>query len=260
MEEVCDTKLPRQLLPRFCVFFICGTVNCSSQRTGCLTTMSGTQVHPTLWSWSPSCSSPRCTLGQCPRRRTCSSTSVHQTDSQRKKDGIASLNLVVFFSHYFVVVDTSDYLQRLWTLYEWGSFLVLKNGGVPTMLPVSLYVGIAVLSATSAIGNICPYVLGQTSYGDGLVHEHTSYFQFFLYTGGFGPVMQIPVMVILMRSWAREQHIGQVLLRSFSIKDARCGVEADRVPVCKNIRPCSKTKTSLSQARAWKLLCNSSMI
>lgn len=108
---------------------------------------------------------------------------VHQTDSQRKKDGIASLNLVVFFSHYFVVVDTSDYLQRLWTVYELGSFLVLKNGGVPNMLPVNLYVGIAVFSATSAIGNICAYVLGQTSCGDGLVHEHTSYFQFFLYTG-----------------------------------------------------------------------------
>ena len=128
------------------------------------------------------------------------------------------------------MLDTSDYLQRLRTVYELGTALTFRV--VPTTLPVNFYAVIAVLSAAMTVANFFAFVLKMR-----FVHEHlpfpaSSFSIDVLFFGGMG----LPVTVSLMRSWAREQHSRLVRLQSFSINNAICSVEADRLPVYKNIQ------------------------
>ena len=48
---------------------------------------------------------------------------IHQTDTERKLDGVAHLGLTMFFSSTMVVPDSESYFNRLWTVYELASCL-----------------------------------------------------------------------------------------------------------------------------------------
>ena len=52
---------------------------------------------------------------------------IHQTDPQIKAEGIANLDIFAARSDKFVILRADDYLERLWTVYEFGSVLLLQN-------------------------------------------------------------------------------------------------------------------------------------
>ena len=61
-------------------------------------------------------------------------TCIHQTDEAVQQRGIENLSMFIFFSWDFVVLFSKSYLQRLWTVYELASQLILQPQGRIVML------------------------------------------------------------------------------------------------------------------------------
>ena len=62
---------------------------------------------------------------------------IHQTDPRLKQEGIAHLGMFLFFSGQLLILQTDDYLERLWTVYEVATFLRLNLKGRLVILPVN---------------------------------------------------------------------------------------------------------------------------
>ena len=84
-----------------------------------------------------------------PPQRPCSSSStirtqdlsgqgVHSPDRPTAQTrGIAHLGMFLFFSGQLLILQTDDYLERLWTVYEVATFLRLNLKGRLVILPVN---------------------------------------------------------------------------------------------------------------------------
>merc|ERR1719401_538142 len=65
-------------------------------------------------------------------------TCIHQTDPEKKRKGISMLAGFLANSSTMLVVYTNEYMQKLWTVYELASFLVLKNQNRMILIPIHL--------------------------------------------------------------------------------------------------------------------------
>ena len=157
---------------------------------------------------------------------------IHQTDTSLKKEGVAHLGLFLFFSGQLVVLETDDYLERLWTVYELATYLLLHPQGRLVMLPVNLPPTVLLFSIVLTTCELISFVHRST-----IVNE---YLPFAASLGVWLAVLfHLPVFfiyVILLRRWAVEQQRRTAqLLHHFSIASAECANEDDRGPVMANI-------------------------
>ena len=84
---------------------------------------------------------------------------IHQTDALLKEAGISSLGEFTFFSWSLVVLDSEDYLRRLWTDYELASFVIIRPRGRVVFLPVNFSVFVSVTFAAFLMVGLLLFVV-----------------------------------------------------------------------------------------------------
>eukprot|EP00929_Paragymnodinium_shiwhaense_P098882 TRINITY_DN6039_c0_g2_i1.p1 TRINITY_DN6039_c0_g2~~TRINITY_DN6039_c0_g2_i1.p1 ORF type:complete len:595 (+),score=45.48 TRINITY_DN6039_c0_g2_i1:137-1921(+) len=147
-------------------------------------------------------------------------TCIHQTNHELKRQGIESLSAFIEKSSSIVVVYTDEYLQKLWTVYELATFLILYPEKPVVLLPTGLV--FFILSSTVALAsqNILALApLGHTLSPARLVSH----------------LFPALVVACYMRHMARSLDVMQKTVETFSISKARCCCEEDRPLVHRNI-------------------------
>lgn len=161
-------------------------------------------------------------------------TCIHQTDVTLKKQGIRSLAAFLANSKSLLIVYSDLYLQKLWTVYELASNLVLHPGGpvivVPVFLPELVLRGIlfwlvfTTIHLTMSLEVIWDFVDNST-----LSH----YLDVGVTLGLMLPASA--ALMVTQRKWARKRADIQRLVENFSITRAACFCEDDRPVVQGNI-------------------------
>ena len=156
---------------------------------------------------------------------------IHQTDTERKLDGVAHLGLTMFFSSTMIVLDSESYFNRLWTVYELASCLVVDSGKPIVFLPVNLPVHLHGAGAVICFATVLHFLLNTA-----WAHE-----TFPILKGASAAVLVLlllpgfAIVTVVLRRWAREQARRKTRLQSFSIRDSECTDERDRQAVYANI-------------------------
>lgn len=156
--------------------------------------------------------------------RTC----VCQTDAELKRRGIQHLAAFLARSCSMLVLYSDIYLQKLWTVYELATYLLLFPEGhlvfQPTFFPKVVITGMLVVTFSRA--NFCIY--GLDGVHDALIRFGISSqtVQEFLWMAMTAP--SIIFLTIMLRLWASESAKIQDRLQQFSIQNATCFEEGDR--------------------------------
>jgi len=149
---------------------------------------------------------------------------VHQADPELKKKGIENLAAFVYYSWSMLVCYSDVYLQRLWTVYEFASFLMLHPGGTMHIRPVLL--GLVVV--VGAFASYISFCAARFWYAQ----MHTLPF-LTLQEVALAPA--VIAFAIVQRPWAFERaQIGE-RVKHFRICEAKCFAEEDRALVQQNI-------------------------
>jgi len=163
--------------------------------------------------------------------RTC----VCQTDMDLKRQGIESLAALLNRSCSLLVLYSDIYLQKLWTVYELATYLMLYPRGDlvfrPVFFPQVVLWGMAMVGFSRITFEI---------YGLDFVHQrlHHAGVSAWVLNDWLWPLMTLPsifVMTAMMRRWAEEQEKTRERLSSFSIRNATCLSEDDRHVIERNI-------------------------
>eukprot|EP00928_Gymnodinium_smaydae_P053971 TRINITY_DN37828_c0_g1_i1.p1 TRINITY_DN37828_c0_g1~~TRINITY_DN37828_c0_g1_i1.p1 ORF type:complete len:614 (-),score=119.80 TRINITY_DN37828_c0_g1_i1:38-1879(-) len=165
---------------------------------------------------------------------------VHQVDEEMKLKGIRSLAAFLYSSSNMVVLYSDVYLQKLWTVYELATFLLL--------FPSSrLYVQPVLLTKVVLMGmlTVCASRLAFAFYYFRIrrfiiLDFHISQFTMGRLTTWMVPELAIflpflLLMVVVLRRWAAQRLKIYTQLRSFNIYQASCLNEQDRVVVERNV-------------------------
>ena len=150
-------------------------------------------------------------------------TCIHQTNLKLKQEGISSLAAFLHCSKGIVIVYTDLYLQKLWTVYELASVL-LVNPEVRIEL-MQTFVTKLVLAAL-------PVVFLEVlfkSFFKGAAAPSAVWANQIVY------VIFVLFFVILWRWWAKAWANTECILQRFSISDAKCFCEDDRALVQENV-------------------------
>ena len=148
---------------------------------------------------------------------------IYQTDEALKQHGIENLSMFIFFSWDLVILYSKSYLQRLWTVYELASFLVLHPLGRIRMLNLETAPVVLFASTVCAFQEWAAFlplsVLRQVEW---LIWIPST--------------ISVLVVFILWRRQAKTQSKSiDELVSRFSVRSAACFSEADRAPVERNI-------------------------
>jgi hypothetical protein len=150
---------------------------------------------------------------------------VHQKDPDKKKRAIESLAGFLFYSWDMVVVYSDLYLQRLWTVYEIASFLVLHRRGSLQLWPV--------VYSRVVIGSICIVYLGYLlvflAELEGVADNVP---EIWLYLSIlFCAIVAALIGIPIARFWAQEQTKMYRQVEAFRLAEASCHDEQDRALV-----------------------------
>eukprot|EP00929_Paragymnodinium_shiwhaense_P110286 TRINITY_DN7717_c0_g1_i1.p1 TRINITY_DN7717_c0_g1~~TRINITY_DN7717_c0_g1_i1.p1 ORF type:complete len:639 (-),score=34.04 TRINITY_DN7717_c0_g1_i1:612-2528(-) len=145
---------------------------------------------------------------------------IHQTDPVLKRDGIESLPAFIERSTKIVVLYTNEYIQRLWTVYELATFLIL----FPDKRTVILPTGLPFFMLTCILAFMLQNLLTLLPVDDRLGIIRLA-------------ARQLPMLIlgIYMRFRARSSHDMQRTVDTFSVMKAKCFCEDDRPIVNGNI-------------------------
>ena len=154
---------------------------------------------------------------------------VHQLDGDLKKQGVAHLSMFLFFSADLVILESDDYFERLWTVYELATFLTVQPRGRVVSLPENLPPVVFVTNVIITITTLVNFTM-KTGYVNNTVQLTSSVVVVVFFIPG------IFTLVLLMRRWVgdRERKVA-FLGHFFRVEQAWCSNEDDRVPVMTNI-------------------------
>jgi len=157
---------------------------------------------------------------------------ISQSDPDLKRKGIESIGAFLFHCERMVVLYSDVYLQRLWTVFELGLFLTLRQGApivvVPVFMPTLVIGGFFVCSLRS----IGIEVLQMRS----VVEHYPDTNRSLQYALFFSVLMLTGVLAgYVLRRWARDNHNIRRYAREFSIRKAQCADEKDRDLVQGNV-------------------------
>jgi len=160
-------------------------------------------------------------------------TCVHQMDESLKVKGIEHLAAFQYYSWSMLICYSDVYFEKLWTVYEVATFLMLHPGASPDVRPVDFS-----FIVWWGLGLNCAFmwsyfVLHTTAVHQTLELLEAAYISDIV-TLGIGFPAWI-ALAFALRRWAKRQASMDAKLKSFRISDAKCFAEADRITVTKNI-------------------------
>eukprot|EP00414_Alexandrium_minutum_P000554 CAMPEP_0113818474 /NCGR_PEP_ID=MMETSP0328-20130328/258_1 /TAXON_ID=39455 /ORGANISM="Alexandrium minutum" /LENGTH=564 /DNA_ID=CAMNT_0000786409 /DNA_START=93 /DNA_END=1784 /DNA_ORIENTATION=+ /assembly_acc=CAM_ASM_000350 len=161
---------------------------------------------------------------------------IHQVDRALQRKGIERLSAFLCYSDCLLVLYTPTYLQKLWTVYEFASWLSLHHFDrivvVPTFVP-TLFV--AALTFTF-IGLVV--LVGFELTRPSLVARNATM------------ASSAYLMVRALRGWGRERMEMRRRLADFSVDQVTCFDESDRPLVYGNIAALMKAAKQVPQDTA----------
>lgn len=161
-------------------------------------------------------------------------TCINQQSSTSKQKGIECLGAFIHRSERMIVPCTTVYFDRLWTMYEMATFLMLHPRQRLVLLPIAM-------ARCTLIQAAAWYFLCLTSLGEKILikpHEQAEpcRFQVHVLATQFALAMILHILVVAhTRSWLLQVGDMEDKIRSFSIASATCHVESDRQFVLGNI-------------------------
>jgi hypothetical protein len=157
---------------------------------------------------------------------------IHQTNNERKREGVHSLAAFIRHSERMLVVYTDTYLEKLWTVYELASFLAIhprhKLDVLPVFLPVVIVISVLVYTVfhVTVVYTHSTYVIDAMYFGhDDMRQQHR-----FVYASVvmmFG-LPTCTVCALLFRIWLQTLQLIERRASEFSVEAAKCFDEADR--------------------------------
>eukprot|EP00928_Gymnodinium_smaydae_P060302 TRINITY_DN4390_c5_g1_i2.p1 TRINITY_DN4390_c5_g1~~TRINITY_DN4390_c5_g1_i2.p1 ORF type:complete len:538 (+),score=49.28 TRINITY_DN4390_c5_g1_i2:58-1671(+) len=162
-------------------------------------------------------------------------TCIHQEDRDIQRAGIEKLAAFLYKSDRMVVLYSSMYTRKLWTVYEMASFMILRD--YKDIDVVSLYhtmvesVGLLLFWATSMLRLLVRTYIPLRA---------DSWFLAQCYVAGL-------LYCYALRSWIRERAWMYDRLRGFDVKDCVCTVESDRPIVYRNIAALMRASGKVDQ-------------
>uniref|UniRef100_A0A7S2PPD7 Transmembrane protein n=1 Tax=Zooxanthella nutricula TaxID=1333877 RepID=A0A7S2PPD7_9DINO len=163
-------------------------------------------------------------------------TCLHQTDMALKQEGIKNLAAFILYSDSMVVLYSETYLEKLWTVYELATFLLLYPSGLlqvqPVLFPKFVLAGTLLICCSRAIFAVfyLPSIVEVRRPLESAWHVET---ELALNLAAFLP--PIVGLAIACRLWAREFDNIHKHVKAFSITKASCLDERDRRIVERNV-------------------------
>lgn len=148
-------------------------------------------------------------------------TCIHQSDADMMDMGIAKLGAFLSHSKKMLVLYTDQYLQRLWTMYEFGCFCSLHPSTDICMLPVFF-------AKFTFAGLICVFVAVITAV---LMEAYTKFYMIL----EVAMVIGTPWLAAAFRYEARERRAMRQRFTDFTVDGCTCAREEDRPRVYGNI-------------------------
>ena len=155
---------------------------------------------------------------------------IHQTDTQIKAEGISNLDNFVVKSDTFVILRADDYLERLWTVFEFGSVLLLHDLPNIVTLPVTIAPALFALSTVFTFNQLIGFALRTDLVAATQFHATVRQQATVLVHITTGLLLNL-----FLRRLHRESARSVRQLSAFSISSAKCSVEEDRAVVQKKI-------------------------
>eukprot|EP00928_Gymnodinium_smaydae_P093716 TRINITY_DN7801_c0_g1_i2.p1 TRINITY_DN7801_c0_g1~~TRINITY_DN7801_c0_g1_i2.p1 ORF type:complete len:515 (+),score=47.31 TRINITY_DN7801_c0_g1_i2:47-1591(+) len=176
-------------------------------------------------------------------------TCIHQEDTQIQRQGIEKLAAFLKSSDRMVVLYSTAYTQKLWTVYEMASFLTLRGSDhvdVVALHQVVTHFGVfCILWVNGLMNVVAMYWIPQSP---------MMWYAIDVYFGAF-------VYCYFHRSWIRERASMYERLRTFDVKDCVCAVESDRPLVYKNIHTLMKSAGKMcGESEADALKCFNGLV
>lgn len=148
---------------------------------------------------------------------------VDQFNDQKKWEGIHALTSYIWHADELVVVLSEKYLDRIWTVFELISFLILKPCGKISVLPVELATFIIVSACCQSFR-----ILGElvNSYFAPVVHAENRTIVWIL--GGSLFLLFCSCLIVPMRRWGRVRSQLSKQMETFTFASSSCQHQADR--------------------------------
>lgn len=161
---------------------------------------------------------------------------INQVDPELQRKGIEGLSAFLSSSDELLIVYTDTYLQKLWTVYELASMLILRPGARIRVLPTSKVFVMWTILACMLMETLVAYLLPSHDYfwSDSSRPPGRWNWGRWLSHAGATSLLFLPLFVRL-RSWARRKARITSSAEAFDIRSAKCTVEADRKIVYKNV-------------------------
>lgn len=161
-------------------------------------------------------------------------TCIDQQSSTSKQNGIECLGAFIHRSERMIVPCTSLYFDRLWTMYEMATFLMLHPRQRLVLLPIAMARCTLIQAITWYF--LCVISLGEKIWIRSQEHSTSCRFQLWDVTAQFTVVMLLQVFIVAhTRGWLLQVREIEEKIRSFSIASATCHVDSDRQFVLGNI-------------------------
>jgi len=162
-------------------------------------------------------------------------TCVHQVDETLKQQGIMHLTAFLTHSRSMVVLYSDCYLEKLWTVYEIATFLLLFPNGDLMLQPVFFAKVVIISTAVICLSRIfCAlFFLPQTQAFLGFTMHAPEFVGRLIVGCALTPLLL--VMAWIFRRWAREMDNIHKRVKDFSITNAACLREQDRLIVEGNV-------------------------
>ena len=134
-------------------------------------------------------------------------TCIHQVDKELQAKSIKKLGAFLRMSSHLVIIYTSVYLKKLWTVYELACFLALHPGEnptiIPTYVPMLVFGGIAI-----SCGSAWLLLLGKFF---GIYYAYYAALLFAFYAAG-----------IIMRRGTHELEATRRDMKHFELEECMC--------------------------------------
>jgi len=148
---------------------------------------------------------------------------VDQFDDQKKQEGIHAITSYLWNSDALVVVLSEMYLERIWTVFELVSFLVLKPYGKVHALPVELATFTILMAVCQSLR-----IMGEliNSYFAPVVHPGAMAMGWII--GSILLFLLCCAMILPVRRWGRVRSQLSQQMDTFTFASSHCQQEADR--------------------------------
>lgn len=155
-------------------------------------------------------------------------TCVCQTDDALKRRGIEKLPAFLVHSRDMLVLYSDVYLEKLWTMYEIATYLLLTPKGRLMVEPVCLPAFTLSFFFVTVVSRIVSIIVRTSITEHNFSPEQRGHGELTVAMNAALSWPYLLVIVIVVRKWCAEQDNLRSRLMEFGVDRARCLAEADR--------------------------------